>query len=125
MTGLSAASGRAVPPASDEYVRRSVADVLTTPIGSRVMRRDYGSYLPDLVDQPLNDATRLKLYGATALALMRWHRRSRLKAVRLLVDGSSATLQLDLVRTDLPRPQALTLTLPLAGVRHRPSPQGS
>jgi phage baseplate assembly protein W len=113
MTGLSSATGRAVSPASDEYVRRSVADVLTTPIGSRVMRRDYGSFLPELVDQPMNPATRLKLYGATALALMRHHRRSRLKSVRLVTDGPSAVLQLDLVRTDLPRARPLSFALPL------------
>lgn len=117
MTGLSNRSGRAVPHQSDDYIRRSVTDVLTTPIGSRVMRRDYGSYLPELVDQPLNAATRLKLYGATAMALMRWHKRSRLKSVRLAVEGSAASLQLDLVRTDQPRPRALSMTLPLAGVR--------
>lgn len=117
MTGLSDRNGRGVSHLSDDYIRRSVADVLTTPIGSRVMRRDYGSYLPEFIDQPLNAATRLKLYGATAMALMRWHRRSRLKSVRLAVDGASASLQLDLVRTDLPRPQALSMTLPLAGVR--------
>lgn len=117
MTGLSPANGRAVPEISDDYVRRSVADVLTTPMGSRVMRRDYGSYLPELVDQPMNAATRLKLYGAAAMALMRWHRRSRLKAVRLAVEGSSAVLQLDLVRTDLPRPRPLFLALPLNAMK--------
>lgn len=116
MTGLSSATGRAVSPSSDEYVRRSVADVLTTPIGSRVMRRDYGSWLPELVDQPMNAATRLKLYGATALALMRHHRRSRLKSVALVTGGPSAVLQLDLVRTDLPRPRALSVALPFSSL---------
>lgn len=117
MTGLSSSNGRAIASDSDDYVRRSVADVLTTPIGSRVMRRDYGSYLPLLVDQPMNAITRLKLYGATALALIRFHRRSRLKAVQLTTDGPSAALQLDLVRTDLPRPHALSVALPFSALR--------
>ncbi|MNI53141.1 Lysozyme [compost metagenome] len=117
MTGLSSSNGRAIASDSDDYVRRSVADVLTTPIGSRVMRRDYGSYLPLLVDQPMNAITRLKLYGATALALIRFHRRSRLKAVQLTTDGPSAALQLDLVRTDLPRPRALSVALPFSALR--------
>ncbi|WP_433942205.1 GPW/gp25 family protein [Brevundimonas diminuta] len=117
MTGLSSSNGRAIASDSDEYVRRSVADVLTTPIGSRVMRRDYGSYLPLLVDQPMNAITRLKLYGATALALIRFHRRSRLKAVQLTTDGPSAALQLELVRTDLPRPRALFVALPFSALR--------
>jgi len=117
MTGLSSSNGRAIASDTDDYVRRSVADVLTTPIGSRVMRRDYGSYLPLLVDQPMNAITRLKLYGATALALIRFHRRSRLKAVQLTTDGSSAALQLELVRTDLPRPRALSVALPFSALR--------
>lgn len=120
MTGLSASNGRAIASDSDDYVRRSVADVLTTPIGSRVMRRDYGSYLPLLVDQPMNAITRLKLYGATALALIRFHRRSRLKAVQLTTDGPSAALQLELVRTDLPRPRALSVALPFSALRSAP-----
>ncbi|WP_303703009.1 GPW/gp25 family protein [Brevundimonas naejangsanensis] len=117
MTGLSSSNGRAIASDTDDYVRRSVADVLTTPIGSRVMRRDYGSYLPLLVDQPMNAITRLKLYGATALALIRFHHRSRLKAVQLTTDGPSAALQLELVRTDLPRPRALSVALPFSALR--------
>uniref|UniRef100_UPI0026076D20 ATPase domain-containing protein n=1 Tax=uncultured Sphingobium sp. TaxID=316087 RepID=UPI0026076D20 len=31
-----------------------VRDILTTPIGSRLMRRDYGSLIPELIDQPAN-----------------------------------------------------------------------
>lgn len=122
MSGLSPVTGRGVDPRSDEYVIQSVTDVLTTPIGSRVMLRAYGSHLPDLVDQPNTPILRQRLYGATALALLRWHRASRLKTVRLEGEGSGAVLRLDLVRTDLPRPRALSMSLPLplraAATRH-------
>lgn len=122
MTGLNPLTGRAIDPRSDEYIIQSVTDVLTTPIGSRVMLRAYGSHLPDLIDQPNTPITRQRLYGATALALLRWHRASRLKSVRLIGEGSSAALKLDLVRTDLPRPRALSMSLPLplaaAATRH-------
>ena len=114
MSGLSPVTGRAVSELDDDYIRRSVADILTTPIGSRVMRRDYGSYIPELIDQPMNEQTRLKLYGATAMALMRWLRRARLKSVRLDIQGSSARLLLELVRTDLPRPRRINQSLPLS-----------
>lgn len=114
MSGLSPVTGRAVSELDDDYIRRSVADILTTPVGSRVMRRDYGSYIPELIDQPLNDQTKLKLYGATAMALMRWCRLARLKSVLLDIDGPSARLQLQLVRTDLPRPRHLEQSLPLS-----------
>ncbi|HBY42422.1 phage baseplate protein [Brevundimonas sp.] len=119
MTGLNPDTGRAIDPRSDEYVILSATDVLTTPIGSRVMLRAYGSHLSDLVDQPNTPITRQRLYGATALALLLWHRASRLKSVRLVGEGSSAELQLDLVRTDLPRPRALSMSLPLRAVATR------
>lgn len=117
MTGLSPVTGRGVDPQSDDYIRQSAADILTTPIGSRVMLRDYGSYLPELVDQPLNSVTRIKLYGATALALLRWLRPARLTSVRLESEDGQSVLQLELERTDLPSPRTLPLTLPLAAAR--------
>jgi hypothetical protein len=33
-----------------DHLKQSIIDILTTPIGSRVMRRDYGSRLFELVD---------------------------------------------------------------------------
>ncbi|GAA0394778.1 GPW/gp25 family protein [Brevundimonas terrae] len=114
MSGLSPVTGRAVSELDDDYIRRSVADILTTPIGSRVMRREYGSYIPELIDQPMNEQTRLKLYGATAMSLMLWSRRARIKSVRLEIDDHSACLKLDLVRTDLPRPRRIIQSLPLS-----------
>lgn len=67
-----------------DHMRQSIADILTTPVGSRVMRRDYGSLLPALLDQPDNASTRLRLYAAVASALMRWEPRLRLTRVGLL-----------------------------------------
>lgn len=66
-----------------DHLRQSIADILTTPIGSRVMRRDYGSLLPELIDQPQNTATPLRLYAATCSALMRWEPRLRLSRISL------------------------------------------
>jgi phage baseplate assembly protein W len=65
------------------HVRQSVADILSTPVGSRVMRREYGSRLYELVDTPLNAATRLAMIAATAQALRTWE--PRLRVVRVQV----------------------------------------
>ncbi|NYZ70451.1 baseplate assembly protein W, partial [Endozoicomonas sp. SM1973] len=35
-----------------DHLRQSITDILTTRIGTRLMRRDYGSRLPELVDRP-------------------------------------------------------------------------
>jgi len=85
-----------------DHLRQSIADILTTPIGSRVMRRDYGSLLPSLIDQPQNNATTVRLYSAITSALMRWEPRSRLSRVSIehTAAGTSAlTLEVEDVET--------------------------
>ncbi|MNM57510.1 Lysozyme [compost metagenome] len=57
MMGMHAATGRSLTGLA--HLRQSVADIITTPIGSRIRRRRYGSEVPELIDQPLNSATLL------------------------------------------------------------------
>lgn len=66
-----------------EHLRQSITDILTTPLGSRVMRRDYGSRLFELVDRPLQPSTLLAIIQATAEALIRWEPRLLLERVRV------------------------------------------
>lgn len=87
MRGMNAANGQ--PLEGVAHLLQSIRDILTTPLGSRVMRRDYGSRLFELVDRPLNPATRVELTAATAEALARWE--PRLKLERVQVDASAAT----------------------------------
>lgn len=95
MTGMARDSGRAL--GDINHLRQSIADILTTPIGSRVMRRDYGSELPALIDQPDNGATRVRVYAATASALMRWEPRLLLSSVRISNGTRPGQTVLDLV----------------------------
>ena len=64
-----------------EHLKQSIADILTTPLGSRIERRTYGSLLPGLIDQPDNARTRLRCYAAIASALMNWEPRLRVTRV--------------------------------------------
>ena len=80
MRGTSATTGKAL--SGLEHLRQSIGDVLSTPLGSRVMRRDYGSRLPRLVDAPLNPSTITDMFMATADALARWEPRIIVKGVR-------------------------------------------
>jgi phage baseplate assembly protein W len=96
--GMNADSGRLI--GDIEHIRQSVRDILITPVGSRVMRREYGSMLPDLIDQPLNGATLLRAYAATVMALVRWEPRIRITRVQFAVDGSQLTVDLSATRVD-------------------------
>ena len=53
--GMNAETGREL--TGLEHLKQSIADILNTPIGSRVMRRDYGSRLFELIDAPINRST--------------------------------------------------------------------
>ncbi|WP_312571370.1 GPW/gp25 family protein [Stutzerimonas balearica] len=113
MIGMSATTGRTITGAA--HLAQSIADVLTTPIGSRVMRREYGSLLPDLIDAPFNDATRLQAYAAVAMALMRWEPRIRLSRVQLSLGEQPGQAYLDVEgsRTDSNEPLSLRVPLTL------------
>lgn len=74
--GMNAVTGQSLDGLA--HIRQSVSDILTTPLGSRVMRRDYGSLLPELIDQPLVGATVLKALAAATIALIRWEPRLRI-----------------------------------------------
>jgi phage baseplate assembly protein W len=118
MMGMDARTGKAL--SGDAHLAQSIADILATPLGTRIMRRDYGSRVPDLIDAPANAATRVQLYAATATALMRWEPRITLKRVVL---SASNALQgrwvLDLVgaRSDTGAPVALSVPVTLPGAR--------
>ncbi len=88
MKGMNASTGKAL--SGIDHIRQSIRDILTTPIGTRVMRRDYGSEIPELLDQPDNGATRVRLYAATVAALLKWEPRIRVTRVVLNTDDTSA-----------------------------------
>lgn len=93
--GLSSASLRSID--GLDHIAQSIRDILTTPLGTRVMRPEYGSRLPRLVDAPINPATLVDLYAATAEAVARWETRVKLTRVRAVEVGQGrATLALDL-----------------------------
>ena len=81
MIGMSRETGTALD--GNAHLAQSIGDILSTPVGSRVMRRDYGSDLPDLIDRPLNGETLVDVYAATADALARWEPRLRLTRVSI------------------------------------------
>lgn len=90
--GMNRETGRAVE--DIDHIRQSIADILTTPVGTRVMRREYGSQLFDLVDHPQNEANNLRLMAATVMAIMRWEPRVEIREVQISrsKDGVNVTL---------------------------------
>ena len=85
IAGMSRTTGRSLEGLG--HVRQSVQDILTTPLGTRVGRRDYGSRLPSLIDLPITEETRIEIYASVADALGKWE--PRLEVIRVRVDPAS------------------------------------
>lgn len=111
MIGMSARTGRTL--SDSAHLAQSIADILTTPIGSRLMRREYGSQLPDLIDAPTNDATRLLAYAAVAMSLMRWEPRIRLSRVQMILGERPGQAYLDVEGNHIDTNEPFSLRVPL------------
>ncbi|WP_291329070.1 GPW/gp25 family protein [Desulfovibrio sp. UCD-KL4C] len=91
------------------HLRQSITDILTTPIGSRIMRRTYGSNLFKLVDRPYSADLLVEYYSAVAEALQKWE--PRFKLTKVIVESLDAAghIILNLVGNYLPEGKEITL----------------
>ena len=84
-------------------VEQSIRVILTTRIGSRIMRRDFGSILPDLIDRKMTPATVLAVYAACAIAIHAWEPRYRVTSARLVDATATGVAAVELSGTYYPR----------------------
>lgn len=71
-----------------DHIKHCILDILTTRVGTRIMRRTYGSYVPTLIDSAMNPAGKLRVQSAIASAVMRWEPRVSIVSVVLNVKHS-------------------------------------
>lgn len=97
--GLNKTTGNSI---SDlDHINQSISDILTTPIGTRVMRREYGSLLADLIDQPQNQVIKLKIMSAIYTAVSRWENRVRITRLDIYPEfNGKMTVDYHAIRTD-------------------------
>ncbi|EGM1681148.1 baseplate assembly protein [Salmonella enterica] len=79
--GMSRNDGQAI--TDTDHLRQLVRDILLTPQGSRLARREYGSLLSALIDQPQNPTLRLQIMSAVYVALNRWEPRLTLDSITI------------------------------------------
>ncbi|EJF7977841.1 GPW/gp25 family protein [Escherichia coli] len=84
--GMSQSNGKAI--TDTDHLRQSVRDILLTPQGSRIARREYGSLLSALIDQPQNPALRLQVMSAVYVALSRWEPRLTLDSITITINSN-------------------------------------
>lgn len=87
MIGMDRHTGQ--PISGIEHLQQSIVDILSTPIGSRRHRPEYGSKVPLFVDLPINDGWKSAVQAEVARALGRFEPRLKLERVQVLslLDG--------------------------------------
>jgi phage baseplate assembly protein W len=87
MIGLDRRTGQLI--SGLDHLRQSIEDILSTPLGSRRMRPEYGSKLRRFVDLPVNDGWKSAVQAEVASTLGRWEPRLKLGRVRAvaILDG--------------------------------------
>lgn len=91
------------------HIRQSISTILLTLIGSRIQRRDFGSYLFELIDAPLTARSQQLLIAVTADAIVRWEPRIRMNNTKITVaPDRSVTVE---TQTTLNRQLSVTQTL--------------
>ena len=86
-----------------DHVLQSIEDILTTRVMQRIMRRDYGSRVPKLIDAPMTDRIVLAFYVAAAEAIRRWEPRYRLRHCRIARAGAGGRITIELSGVYYPR----------------------
>ncbi len=90
------------------HIKQSIANILTTSIGSRVMRRDYGSRLFERIDRPLNGELIAEIYSDIVEALFTWEPRFEVEQVAVQSIGNGIIV-IDLEGNLLRNGQKITL----------------
>ncbi|QBY12597.1 GPW/gp25 family protein [Acinetobacter baumannii] len=95
-----------------DHIYQSIQDIVTTPVGTRIMRREYGSLVFHLMDGPFDDILQMQLYAAIATAIIRWEPRVSLDSVSLNIADPGAYV-LDLNFTLVDNNQLSSIRVPL------------
>ncbi len=113
MSGMNKTTGKPITGA--DHIAQSIADILTTPLGSCVMRRNYGSRLFELLDAPLGKALPALLVAATAGAIRKWEPRVSLTRVSATGFDAQGAPRITLIghRKDIPGNPPFTLSISL------------
>ncbi len=90
------------------HLEQSIRDILATPIGTRVMRRDYGSRLPDLMDAPMTPGLNIEIFAAVDDALGKWEPRFKLARVET-AEAGTGRMVITIRGTYLPGGQEITM----------------
>jgi phage baseplate assembly protein W len=112
MSGMDAKTGKYMRD-EIEHVKQSIHDIITTPLGTCIMDKDYGSRIFDLIDSPSNEL--IDFYQAVISAIEKWEPRFKVKQVNVLaasIDDLSS-IKIEIEGVYVPQQKELTVTVGL------------
>lgn len=72
-----------LPISENEHIEQSILDILTTNIGTRVMRRDYGTILLESIDKPLNELLKMQLVSTILIGITLYEPRIEVQSIKV------------------------------------------
>lgn len=75
------------------HIAQSIKNILFTRIGTRVMREDYGSLIPELIDMPMTPAVIAVSHQAIVTALATWEPRIKISQIQFDVQAAEGRLK--------------------------------
>lgn len=109
-------SGGVVQKAGLEKLKENIIHILLTGTGERVMQRDYGGGIRQLVHDPNSEALRAIVQYQIAKSIHRWEPRVLLNQVRVQIEGSQLITHLDFVIRRTQQHHSLSVPIGLGGV---------
>lgn len=100
-TGIDRETGRLLQ--GWDHCAQSIAVILTTRVGARVMRRAFGSDVKALQDRNPDSRTMLVVFAAVAAALRRWEPGFRLTRLQPRTVGADGAAVIEIAGTFYPR----------------------
>jgi len=102
--------------AGSEKLKENIIHILLTGIGERVMRRDYGGGLQDLVHDPNNDALRAIVQHQIGKAIGQWEPRVQLRQVNVTQHEGTLIAEIDYVIRESQQREQVSVPLGVGGI---------
>ena len=109
------ASGGVAWASDDEKLQENLIHILYTAVGERVMRRDYGGGIRQLVHDPNNDALRAIVQHQIARSITQWEPRVLLQEVTVTQEEGALMVRLRYTVRRTYQPRSLSVPIGLGG----------
>jgi Bacteriophage baseplate protein W len=90
----------------EDNVAQSIRMILSTALGERQMRFDFGSSLPRLIFQPITSSTLVEIEESARQALRDWERRIVVRSANAEIDPDIESKVILTISYDIPRTNA-------------------